>query len=316
MRRATSLGLLLAILFVALAVGQLRDANASPAKLDDVWLIAKKQAESRLKLRFVNIRTVTCSPIRSSPNQIFGTVRYWQRYQCSGLTRDSVPFRLNFKATGQCSECWTISQLTGIGIAHLRKRSSAPSPSAPPAAPPAAPPGTTPPVTTARCRIDYANAGRKVGFDTRIDFGRYLLLKDGSIWVPSSLDRYKTSLWSRFDIVIVVDGSSSSPCRIINLTKGSVVNATRATARKCAGSYYPNGGRIVGFDSRENGTYGGSVLFLQDGSVWETALLGSSSTILWMSYHDVVVLDNDRLTYPCVMVNLDRGDVVEVKRIG
>lgn len=58
------------------------------------------------------------------------------------------------------------------------------------------------------------------------------------------------------------------------------------------------------------------MLFLQDGSVWETALLGSSSTILWLSYQDVIVLDGDRLTYPCVMVNLDRGDLVEVKRIG
>ena len=47
------------------------------------------------------------------------------------------------------------------------------------------------------------------------------------------------------------------------------------------------------------------MLFLQDGSVWETALLGSSSTILWLSYQDVIVLDGDRLTYPCVMVNLD-----------
>ena len=320
MRRVWWVGLWVTGALVVLALGRLADAEASPTRVSDVWVMTRSHAEAGLKSRFPNIAVVTCSPIRTSPNQVFGTVRYWQRFQCQGRTRDGIPFRLNVKATGECGSCWTISQLKGTGVAHLKKRSSVsaspptaptPSPNPPPSAPP-----PTPPPTTSLCRIYYPNAGLKVGFQARLDYGSYLLLRDGSVWTPSLLDRYKTILWTRFDTVIAVDGSGLTPCRLVNVTRGDVVSVKRATASGCGGSYYPNGGRVVSFDGRASGSsYGRDVLLLRDGSVWETGV-GSASTILWTRYDDVMILDGDSYTYPCVMVNLDQGELVEVKRIG
>jgi hypothetical protein len=97
-------------------------ASAAGAHSSDAWLTTRTSAASKLHDRFDNIASVACAPDRSSPSQIFGTTRYWQRFWCAGQTHDRVAFRLRFVTTGQCSACWTSSNLRGDGVNHLRVR--------------------------------------------------------------------------------------------------------------------------------------------------------------------------------------------------
>ena len=95
----------------------------------DTWLTTRTAAQNDLSGRFKNIASVGCAPDRSSPTQLIGGNRWWQRFWCSGRTFDHLSFKLQYWATGQCAECWTIHKLSGIGVARLRTKASAPQPS-------------------------------------------------------------------------------------------------------------------------------------------------------------------------------------------
>jgi hypothetical protein len=91
-----------------------------------VWLTTRTQAQWDLRHRFRNIARVSCSPDRSSATQVFGNHRSWQRFGCGGRTYDRVSFSLLYRTTGQCADCWTITNLRGDGANHLRVRHRAP----------------------------------------------------------------------------------------------------------------------------------------------------------------------------------------------
>jgi hypothetical protein len=88
----------------------------------DAWLTTRTTATHALPNRFPDIAAVGCVPDRTSPTRVFGTTRYWQQFWCSGRTHDQLSFRLRFKTTGQCAACWTITNLTGVTVSHLRVR--------------------------------------------------------------------------------------------------------------------------------------------------------------------------------------------------
>jgi len=85
------------------------------AQAKDAWLTTRRQAQHDLRTRFHNIARVGCAPDRSSATQVIGHDRYWQRFWCRGGTYDGIGFRLRYKSTGRCGECWTITNLTGTG---------------------------------------------------------------------------------------------------------------------------------------------------------------------------------------------------------
>ena len=124
--RAKTLGSLrkafVAFLVVVFAAG----LGASPlsARANDAWLTTRGRAQQDLRGRFHNLASVTCAPDRSSPTQIIGQDRYWQRFWCRGATYDRVAFRLRYKSVGKCSTCWTITNLSGTTATHLRERSA------------------------------------------------------------------------------------------------------------------------------------------------------------------------------------------------
>ena len=111
----------MAALAIAIVAGLILTADAS-AHAKELWLTTRKNAEHVLPRRFPNIGTIACAPDRSSRTRVFATVRYWQRFWCSGRTRDRLPFQLRFEARGLCVECWTITHLKGVGVVHLRVR--------------------------------------------------------------------------------------------------------------------------------------------------------------------------------------------------
>jgi hypothetical protein len=105
------------ILAFVVGVGRSSDAGAASA----VWLSTRTSAQhDLLGSRFPNIYTARCLPDKRSASKVFGTVRWWQRFWCSGRTRDAVNYRLLYHTTGKCDACWTITNLTGTGVAHLR----------------------------------------------------------------------------------------------------------------------------------------------------------------------------------------------------
>ena len=111
-------GLLLGLTFAA----------SSAAAPTATWLTTRSNAQLQLRDRFANVATVSCAPDRTSATQLFGTNRYWQRFWCTGRTYDRLSFRLRFRTTGQCGDCWTITNLTGIGVERLRTKAVAPAP--------------------------------------------------------------------------------------------------------------------------------------------------------------------------------------------
>jgi len=121
------------ILAAALAVSFVGGLGSIPAtaQANDAWLTTRGQAQHDLRARFHNIARVACAPDRSSATKIIGHDRYWQRFWCRGGTYDRIAFRLRYRSTGSCGECWTITDLTGTGARHLRNRSPAPGATAP-----------------------------------------------------------------------------------------------------------------------------------------------------------------------------------------
>jgi hypothetical protein len=91
----------------------------------EAWLTTRTVAAHKLPARFKDVSSVACAPDKTSATQVFGTTRYWQRFWCSGRTYDRLGFRLLYKATGQCSDCWTITNLSGLSASHLRVRHAA-----------------------------------------------------------------------------------------------------------------------------------------------------------------------------------------------
>jgi hypothetical protein len=116
----------LAVLFAG-ALG----SGPALSQANDAWLTTRGRAQQDLRERFHKIARVACAPDRSSETKIIGHDRYWQRFWCRGATYDRIAFRLRYKSAGRCSECWTITSLTGTGPRHLRNRPAAPTDAGP-----------------------------------------------------------------------------------------------------------------------------------------------------------------------------------------
>jgi hypothetical protein len=128
MRRA----IVVSALCLAVAAGVAGSIGAATLRAN-AWVTSRSVAQRGLVDRFANVASASCTPDRTSATLVHGNTRYWQRFWCQGQTYDGLAFRLRFKATGQCGSCWTITNLTGTGVTHLRTKAiqkrSSPSPS-------------------------------------------------------------------------------------------------------------------------------------------------------------------------------------------
>lgn len=168
-------------------------------------------------------------------------------------------------------------------------------------------------VSTARCRIEYPRAGQPMTFRSRIDFGDFLLLSDGSVWEPGLGYRYKTALWMRFDSIILIDGDGFYPCRMINLDRAEAIPVRRVKPGLCGGSYYRNAGKLISLRSRQNF---GRIVILGDRSIWEVDPIDRYKTTLWLPYDTVIVLQGKGFyPYRCMLVNFSKGEAVDAGRV-
>ncbi len=107
------------------ALASLLASPKAPAGSDAIWLVTPSMARADLLgSRFPNIHTASCQPDQASASKVFKSERWWNRFLCSGRTRDNIPYRLTYRATGECGDCWTIRSLRGTTTAHLRLYSS------------------------------------------------------------------------------------------------------------------------------------------------------------------------------------------------
>lgn len=95
-------------------------SSAAPAADGTVWVVTKSTAERDLGVRFKNIRSTRCTPDRTSASKITASGQWWQRFWCTGHTHNSDPYRLLYRATGQCESCWNITKLTGVALGAFR----------------------------------------------------------------------------------------------------------------------------------------------------------------------------------------------------
>jgi hypothetical protein len=296
----------------------------------DIWHATQAIAERDVKSRFANVRSIRCGPDRASSTFTRDGVRWWHRYLCAGETFDAIAFELTYVATGECKPCWRMASLTGTDIGLLRQRAPAapgvgsrgsppPPPAPPPPAPPPSPasPAPSPPASepTSLCGASYRNAGRRIRLRQSLDAGGVLLLRDGSVWQPDRGYHDKTALWTRLHTVMLVDGQFGYPCTLVNLNLGERVPARQAVPGSCGGTVYANAGRRVGFAARKED---GATLVLEDDSMWEVSPDELDRTRSWASRPtDVVVLQgNGAYPYICMMVNLDRAELVDVRPAG
>jgi hypothetical protein len=184
------------------------------------WLSTLKMAQSKLPDRFHNIGYVRCVPDQSSASRVIGNVRWWNRFQCTGATRDGVAFSLTYVARGKCSNCWAIVHLRGTGAEHLKGSSAAVTPS---------PPAGVPPTSGVDRGGFYAFTGTTWWIQNVGSGGAIVTLSDGSIWQVSPLDRIDTVLWLPVDDVVVVNNqgalSALYPYLLINKDEGETAEA-------------------------------------------------------------------------------------------
>jgi hypothetical protein len=106
---------------VAAVLASLLVPSGAYGQSSGVWVTTRAEAQrDLLGERFANIATASCQPDKTSSSGVFAGVRNWQRFWCAGRTRDSVAYRLRYAVTGKCDSCWTVTNLTGTGVNHLR----------------------------------------------------------------------------------------------------------------------------------------------------------------------------------------------------
>ena len=109
------------VLVVAAVLASLLVPSGAYGQSSGVWVTTRAEAQrDLLGERFANIATASCQPDKTSSSGVFAGVRNWQRFWCAGRTRDSVAYRLRYAVTGKCDSCWTVTNLTGTGVNHLR----------------------------------------------------------------------------------------------------------------------------------------------------------------------------------------------------
>jgi hypothetical protein len=309
---------------VVLLVGTVSGASAHRS---DIWHATQAIAERDVKERFANVQTARCEPDRSSSTFVQQKDRLWNRFGCTGQTFDGVEFSLSYTATGECKPCWRMTGLQGAEISDLRQRAAKAakqaSPPPPPLPPPPPPPPPSPPSASAQgsalaaepfsqCGVSYRRAGQRVRYAEGLDGGQFLLLRDGSFWQTSPALRAKTEPWNRFHTVVLIDGQFGFPCTMVNLNLGERIPVQPARAGSCTGAGTASTGQAVEYRSRRNG---GELVALTDGSEWEVSEPDRPLTARWRRRsHEVVVFQGDgRWPYICALINLDRGELIDVR---
>jgi hypothetical protein len=174
-------------------------AGHAGAAAGDRGLAARTQAVRNLPGRYQNIATVACSPDTSSATAVRGGVRYWQRFWCTGRTRQQVSFRLRFETTGKCAACWRITHLSGTDAADLRtKRPASPAPS------------TTPSPATPGPSADYPGLGPGHWISDVSGDASIVRLEDGSLWLVSPPSRAAAASWLPLAHITVRTGTDAS----------------------------------------------------------------------------------------------------------
>jgi hypothetical protein len=165
--------------------------------------------------------------------------------------------------------------------------------------------GTTSTSTPPRPLPPDVPSSTRASVDVITSDGTVLLLSDGSVYSVDSSDQSVVSSWSQDDDVAVNDSGDA----ITNLSTGEKVSVSLIGNESSANIYVNTGDHALRDKSDD-----GSVLLLDDGSVWVVALVDRVNTGLWLAPSSIAVNEGSGAAYE--LVNADDQETAEANYIG
>jgi hypothetical protein len=136
--------------------------------------------------------------------------------------------------------------------------------------------------------------------------GAVLTLDDGSVYSVDAADQSTVSSWSQGDQVSVAGTGDA----ITNLSTGEKVTVT-SVGNSSDTNVYPN----TGDHTQTTNSSDGSIIVLEDGSIWIVAPTDQATTSLWLDTASITV--NDGSSTPAYdLVNTDNQETATANYIG
>lgn len=134
-----------------------------------------------------------------------------------------------------------------------------------------------------------------------------LLLDDGSVYSVDSGDQSTVSGWSSGDPVKIADSGDS----ITNLSTGEQVTVTLAGNEPDTNAY-PG----VGDHSLMSNSDDGTIVVLDDGSIWIVTAADTATASVWLDPSSVTVNEGSSAPAAYDLVNTDSQDAIQASYIG
>ncbi len=132
-----------------------------------------------------------------------------------------------------------------------------------------------------------------------------MVLDDGSIW--SVDDPGTASTWTDGDAITVAGGGGS----LVDTDTGDVVGGTRIGSDSDSNAYADTGDHSLAAISTD-----GSIITLEDGSVWEVPDPADQSTVSSWTDGDSITVSEDPNSTGYIVADTDDGSAVSANYIG
>jgi endonuclease YncB( thermonuclease family) len=163
---------------------------------------------------------------------------------------------------------------------------------------------------TAQPQPHTASPSSTASVDAVTSDGAVISLDDGSVYSVDSSDQSAVSQWSSGDQAAVDDTGDA----ITNLSSGDNVPVTEAGQTDDFGntSYADTGAE----HSQDTSSDDGSIVVLDDGSIWSVASADQATTAAWTDGDSIVVNDSSSGIGSYQLVNTDTQEAVDASYVG
>ncbi len=136
--------------------------------------------------------------------------------------------------------------------------------------------------------------------------GAVLVLEDGSVYSVDSGYQSTVSSWSSGNSIAL----GAAEDRLTNLSRGKSVSVTKVGDSAEANPYANTGEHAL-----ETSSADGSVVVLDDGSIWEVSAADQSTAARW-THASFITVNEGSSTPGYALVNTDNNSVIEANYIG
>lgn len=153
---------------------------------------------------------------------------------------------------------------------------------------------------------DHGTAPVPASVDALTDDGAVLTLDDGSVYSVDAGDQSTVSSWSQGDPAVVEDSGDAAT----NLSTGDKVSLTEVGNTSDVNAYPGTGGDSSIAAKSDDG----SIIVLDDSSIWFVAPSDQPTSGLWLDLTSIVVNEAPDGSYE--LVDTDDQEIVEANNIG